>query len=184
MFETYKAAAVTYRSLDGDALPSERRRLYAELEHARTSLTVALGYDRVRDHLGEYVNLHERDIPNCRAATQLACGRWSYSGFHNPVTRDDLDARLARHEVRSLELEQWFTMPSDDRFIAGAQIRYTGLRNGTVYTARYVSRAEVPYIEIREVRGFDDCPVVASPLMAEHEARSYFRNIPDARFVQ
>lgn len=154
---------------------------YAKLEKARAALCQALNYPRVTDHLGEYTNLHERDIPGHRKAVREASGLYRYSGYSCPVPADVLAEQLARYEARSEELEKWFQTEPVERFIAGSRVLYKGF-DEKCYMAQFI-RAEVPHLRINEIVDLFEYPRRMEPIMGEAEARAFFANLPDPFFT-
>lgn len=63
---------------------------------------------------------------------------------------------------------------TEDAFIAGRPARYSGLE-GRVYTAWFIRGRDVSSVLITL-----DGRRVRQPIMMEHEARSFFRNLPVA----
>ncbi|MFI5423147.1 MAG: hypothetical protein ACHQWH_04325 [Nitrososphaerales archaeon] len=186
-FTTYKKAAKVW---------SDNRSVsHFDLDDARKALCVTLGYKRVHDHLGEYCNLHERDIPGYIAATRvsLLClsdadisqGRnWSYNGLCRPVTYDKLQEMYREAVARSAELERWFMLEPVEKFIGGSPVIYRGL-SGDPYIARFVpaGRDAVSSVRIEKI-DFLTSRFEQQPIMSESEARSFFANLGEVTFTK
>lgn len=193
IFATYREACALHA-----IQPQFDRNTYAAIETARADLCRALGYSRVHDHLGEYCNLHERDIPAARKPVTVSPmfadksrpdAVYSLNGFCKPITKAEVAETLARHEARSAELERWFMTPADDRFIAGHPIVYSGLaREGEqpkCYMARYVKAGAdaVPYLDVLAIEDTFRRRKAMQPTMWESEARAFFANVGEYTFA-
>lgn len=138
-FKEYEATARNYRSRRAGHVS------YSVVEAARAALCKAIGYDWVHDHLGEYCNLHERDIPGCLHASPIGPDLYSFSGYFAPVSKATLDAKLRKHRNRSRTLKSRLALAPIDRFIVGDAIavEHNGAflrwryRRGIVTTATY-----------------------------------------------
>lgn len=175
-FAAYREAAAHHAMQ-----PYYTRESYAKVEEARATLCKALNYPRVTDHLGEYTNLHERDIPGYRKAHQVEPDKWNYSGWHSPISAEELAKALAAAEARSEELERWFQTDPVERFIAGARVIYKGFGE-KCYMAQFI-RTDVPHLRVNEVVDLFEYPRLMEPLMGESEARSFFARLPDPFFT-
>lgn len=130
---TRKAAIAAY--VETASAYATRAADYRTLDAARGALARALDYERVHDHLGEFCNLHERDLPNWRNASLTADGHWRYSGWASPVTTAER-ARLEAIDVaRDHALRKWFESGPVARFLAGASVNY--LNDGEGFRAGY-----------------------------------------------
>jgi hypothetical protein len=175
-FDAYREAAAHHASRPFT------RESYAKVEAVREALCAALNYPRVTDHLGEYTNLHERDIPGHKRATRQADGLYRYSGYHTPVTAEQLALELARHEARSIELEKWFLTEPVERFIAGARVLYKGF-DEKCYMAQFIRAKVVPFVRINEIIDLFKYPRRMEPVMGESEARAFFATLPEPFFT-
>jgi hypothetical protein len=186
--DAYIAAALAWST-------PEIRSSYTALDAARKAMTEALGYRRVHDDLGEFCNLHERDIPGylharpvspmVNSKERIAAGEiYSFSGWSTPVAEKELARLLAAARTRSDELVAWFLMPAVDRFLAGSHVGYRGLDGESYYVALYNHREAVPFLRVEKCVGLFDRDLVMQPIMGEHEARTFFANLGKYAFVK
>jgi hypothetical protein len=165
-----------------------------DMDTARKKLCEALGYKRVHDHLGEYCNLHERDIHGYRDAKRVsslclspedeAQGRnWSYNGFCRNITYAELQEMNRVAIARSAELERWFLLDPVEKFIAGAAVVYRGLKDEDWYVARFIRGRDVPSVRIEKGEFFSS-HFERQPVMSESAARSFFLNLGQVTFTK
>lgn len=176
-FDAYKAAAADYRTPVENACPSDRRNAYAVVERTRQALCIALGYERVHDHLGEFCNIHERDIPGHKYVSRTADGLVSYNGFCVAVSQEQNVGMLAICEMRAVELETWFHTAPVDRFVAGASVVFE--RDGLHLVARYDGE-----IIITSIRDFFDRVLISRIETSEVAARDWFTALENPVFVK
>lgn len=176
----YKLAARAYRR---DAIR------YSELEAARAAMFKALGYERAYSYMGEFCNLHERDIPSHIKASARPCyydkahaaaGRiYRYSGFQQPVDLATHRANCTTARQRSRYLQSIFLLSPVDRFIHGWSIVYLG-KDGKGYMTAW--RGSSSYLTVLETIGMFDRRLEWQGIMSEPEARAFFAGISDPHF--